>query len=257
MHPATAMFVHAHPDDESLWTGGTTARLVDAGVCVSVVCCTWAEGTPRHTELQRAVAVLGTPPAVALGYADGGFPESAPGAPRLVDAHLEEQVARVATQIRRQRPDVVVTYDAYGIYGHPDHIHTHRVTLAAVEAAATSSLYPEAGPAWAVASIYLATMPLSVMERIGPHIGGGEGPPRGTPDAQVDDVVDVRPWVDRKWAAIGEHRSELDRSTALRTLRATDDATRRRLLGTEYFLRRDLVPGGCPLLPDRPDPSAG
>lgn len=245
------MFVHAHPDDESLWTGGTIARLVDAGVTLSTVCCTWAEGTKRHAELQRALAALGAPPAAALGYADGAYPDSAPGAPRLCDADFDEAVARVAAHIRAVRPDAVVTYDAYGVYGHPDHIHTNRITLAAVDAAATSSIYPDAGPAWQVRSAYLTTVPTSTMDAIRRRIGTEpDAPPAGTPNDQIDESVDVGAWVDRKWTAINEHRSEMNRSTALKALLALDEETRRRLLRVEYYLRRDLVPGGCPLLPD-------
>ncbi|MEH3156656.1 MAG: PIG-L family deacetylase [Gordonia paraffinivorans] len=246
------MFVHAHPDDESLWTGGTIARLADAGLTLSTVCCTWAEGTKRHAELQRALSVLGAPPATALGYADRGFPDSAPGAARLCDADFDVEVMQVTAAIRAHRPDVVVTYDAYGVYGHPDHIHTNRIALAAVDAAATSSIYPDAGPAWQVRSAYLTTVPTSTMAAIRLRIGSADpdAPPAGTPDEDIDVAVDVGDWVDRKWTAINEHRTELDRSTALKALLALDEETRRRLLRVEYYLRRDLVPGGCPLLPD-------
>lgn len=243
------MFVHAHPDDESLWTGGTVARLADAGVALSTVCCTWAEGTKRHAELQRALAALGAPPASVLGYADGAYPDSAPGAPRLCDADFDEAVARVTAQIRAERPDAVVTYDAYGVYGHPDHIHTNRITLAAVDAAATASIYPHAGPPWQVRSAYLTTVPTSTMDAIRRRIGTDpDAPPAGTPNDEIDESVDVSAWVDRKWTAINEHRSEMDRSTALKALLALDEETRRKLLRVEYYLRRDLVPGGCELV---------
>ncbi|MGZ8179494.1 PIG-L family deacetylase [Williamsia sp. SKLECPSW1] len=252
MLPGSVMFVHAHPDDESLWTGGTIARLADAGVALSVITCTWAEGTRRHAELQRALTTLGAPHASALGYADGGFPDSAPGAPRLCDADFDDEVARVTAHIRAARPDVVVTYDGFGIYGHPDHIHTTRITLAAVEAAATAAIYPDAGPPWQVRAAFLTTVPTSIMAAIRLRVGDADpdAPPAGTPDDDIDLAVDVADWVDRKWAAIMEHTTELDRSTALKALLALDDATRFRLLRTEYYLRRDIVPGGCALLPD-------
>ncbi|MFD0838279.1 PIG-L family deacetylase [Williamsia serinedens] len=247
--PGSVMFVHAHPDDESLWTGGTIARLADAGATLSTLCLTWADGTKRHAELQRALAALGAPPATALGYADRGFADSAPGAPRLCDADFDVVVMQVAGAIRTHRPDVVVTYDAYGVYGHPDHIRTNRVTLAAVDAAATSSIYPDAGLAWQVRSAYLTTVPTSTMEAIRRRIGTDpDAPPAGTPDEDIDLSVDVADWVDRKWSAIVEHRSEMDRSTALKALLALDEETRRRLLRVEYYLRRDLVPGGCALV---------
>ncbi|GAA2047685.1 PIG-L family deacetylase [Williamsia deligens] len=251
MSPTSVLFVHAHPDDESLWTGGTIARLVDAGVAVSVITCTWAEGTKRHTELQRALATLGAGPADALGYADGGFPDSAPGADPLCAADVDVAIARIVAHIRRVRPEVLVTYDAYGVYGHPDHVHTNRLALAAIDAAACTPMYPQHGPAWQVDSAYLTTVPVSTMSAIRFRIGSADpdAAPAGTPDDAIDLEVDVTAWVDRKWSAIMEHRSEMDRSTALKALLALDEPTRRRLLRAEFYLRRDLTPGGSPLLP--------
>ena len=252
MGAPSVLFVHAHPDDESLWTGGTIARIVEAGSATSVLTCTWASGTPRHAELTVALNILGVDAPIALGYADGGFPESAPQSTALCDCRLDDAVRQIVEHIRRLQPDIVVTYDAFGIYGHPDHIQTHRLAVAAVEAASCGPLYPEAGPAWQTRSLYLSTVPTRVMHRIrhqvstGPSPAGAVSP--GTPDAAIDLELDVSAWVDQKWSAIGAHRSEMDRSPALLELADLDLSRRNALLGTEWYLRRDLVAGGADLV---------
>ena len=99
------LLVHAHPDDESLWTGGLTARHVDAGGEADLVMCTWAEGTIRHRELTDAVDILGMPrPPIMLGYADDRRPESAPDAPRLCAASFDELVRALTAHIRDLSP---------------------------------------------------------------------------------------------------------------------------------------------------------
>jgi len=248
----SVLFVHAHPDDESLWTGGTIARIVDAGSAAAVLTCTWAAGTTRHTELTSALRILGVDAPITLGYADGGFPESAPRSVALCEGRFDDAVRQITEHIRARRPDIVVTYDAFGIYGHPDHIQTHRLALAAVEAAACGPLYPEAGPAWQTRSLYLSTVPTRVMHRIrhqvstGPSPAGAASP--GTPDAAIDLELDVSAWVEQKWSAIGAHRSEMARSPALLELADLDLSRRNALLGTEWYLRRDLVAGGADLV---------
>ena len=119
------MLVHAHPDDESLWTGGTIARHVELGGDVSVVTATWATGTSRHGELRNALTELGvTREPIMLGFADDGVPVSAPGAKRFCDVSFDKQVRILVGHIRRLRPEILLTYDPVGIYGHRDHVHT-------------------------------------------------------------------------------------------------------------------------------------
>ncbi|MCK8614215.1 PIG-L family deacetylase [Gordonia sp. C13] len=245
------LLVHAHPDDESLWTGGLTARHVDDGGEADLVMCTWAEGTIRHQELTEAVDILGMPrPPIMLGYADDRRPESAPDAPRLCAASFDDQVRALTAHIRKLRPDIVVTYDALGIYGHPDHVHAHRLACAAADAAASTKLYHRAGPAWRVRSLYFATIPEWMMDMIAPslfpEIPRDQLP--GTPDSDIDVVVDVSDLAARKKAGVVAHRSEVDRSRAIAGFLSLPDDIQHKLLSVECYQRRDLVPGGCELV---------
>jgi len=245
------LLVHAHPDDESLWTGGLIARHVDAGGEADLVMCTWADGTARHGELTDAVEILGMPrPPIMLGYADDRRPESAPQAPRLCAASFDEQVRALTQHIRTLQPDIVITYDALGIYGHPDHVHAHRLACAAADAAASTKLYHRAGPAWQVRSLYFATIPEWVMDLLSTSVFAGI--PRellpGTPESEIDVVVDVSDLTARKKAAVTAHRSEIERSFAISGFMSLPEQTQERLLGVECYQRRDLVPGGCDLI---------
>lgn len=254
LNEKSLLCVHAHPDDEALGTGGVLARCVAGGGRAGVVTCTWAEGTRRAGELARSLAILGAGEPRLLGYADARYAASAPGGARFVDAPLDEAVGRVVAHIREFRPDAVVTYDAYGTSGHPDHIHVHRVTLAAVEAAGWGQLYPEAGEPWRVGALYLQTLPRSVVAAVWPQLfgaaspgaraGAGDGPALpGVPDEEIGvtvDVaaVDVSAWYERKWAAIEAHESEAERGAGAAKFAKPPEELRRRLLGTEWFIRR-------------------
>ncbi|WP_279104923.1 PIG-L family deacetylase [Gordonia paraffinivorans] len=245
------LLVHAHPDDESLWTGGLTARHVDSGGEADLVMCTWAEGTVRHRELTDAVGILGMPrPPIMLGYADDRRPESAPDTERLCAAPFDDQVRALTKHIRELQPDIVVTYDALGIYGHPDHVHAHRLAVAAVDAAASHKLYHRAGPAWRVRSLYFATIPEWMMDLLAPSLFPEIPRERlpGTPDSDIDLVVDVADLADRKKAAVVAHRSEATRSRAIAGFLALPDEIQDKLLSVECYQRRDLVPGGCELV---------
>lgn len=180
MHPTplTLMVVHAHPDDECLGTGGTLARYSAEGVRTVLVTATKGEegeihdpdlneeearprlAEIREEELRRAVAILGVTDLEFLGYRDSGMM----GTPaneqpdNFHNADLEEAIGRLVRLIRHYRPQVLITYNEDGGYGHPDHLQCHRVTAAAYDAAADPARFPEAGPAWAVAKFYATAM---------------------------------------------------------------------------------------------------
>ncbi|MEV4172604.1 PIG-L family deacetylase [Nonomuraea sp. NPDC049709] len=239
--------VHAHPDDEAIWTGGTLARYADEGARTAVVTCTWAEGTGRAGELERSLDLLGAGSPRLLGYADARKPESAPGAPRFVDVPLEETVERLVGHIRDVRPDVVLTYDGYGSYGHPDHVHAHRATLAAVEAAGYDQLYPGTGEPWRPRAVYLATIPRSVVVSHWQAVFGAPPDPGqtlpGVPDDQIAAHLDVGPWAERKWAAMHAHESEVGRGASMTLLTSLPEQARAQLLANEWY-RRVAYAGG-------------
>jgi len=173
------LLVHAHPDDETITTGGTIAHYAATGAEVTVLTCTlgeegevigdrWAQLVAdradqlcgyRIGELTAALAQLGVDAPRFLGGAghwrDSGMAGTPSAAnPRaFVNADADEATAALVAVIRELRPQVVVGYDPNGGYGHPDHIQAHRLTTAAVEAAGTDA-YPDAGAPWQVAKLY-------------------------------------------------------------------------------------------------------
>jgi len=180
------LFVHAHPDDESLANGATIAHYTARGAQVRVVTCTlgeegevigdhWAElavdradqlGGYRIGELTTALRALGVTAPIYLGGAGRWRDSGMHGTPsrrrqRFIDADEREAVGALVAIIREQRPHVVVTYDPNGGYGHPDHVRAHTVTTAAV-AAAGSTDYP--GEPWTVPKFYWSVLAVSAFE---------------------------------------------------------------------------------------------
>ena len=173
-----AMFVHAHPDDESSKGASTMARYAKEGHRVSVV--TLTDGMAgdilnpamdrpgirermaevRAEELHAALKILGVTDHVELGYSDSGYVEDfdgngerlAPGA--FYNVPFEAALARLVAVVREMAPDVIVTYPEGGGYPHPDHIRCHDLSAAAFEAAADPQRFPDAGPPHKAAKLY-------------------------------------------------------------------------------------------------------
>jgi N-acetyl-1-D-myo-inositol-2-amino-2-deoxy-alpha-D-glucopyranoside deacetylase len=237
----SVMAVFAHPDDESLSAGGLLARTAGEGGRTAVVTSTWAPDSRRAAELAEALRLLGAGPTRLLGYADARVPESATGEPRFCDAPLDDAVCRLVEHIRDFRPDIIVTHDAYGgVTGHPDHLHTHRVTVLAAQAAALEGLHPDAGPPWRTGSLYLATHPHSAMQSLARLIGRRKTL-HSVPDDQVDMTLDVTPWLDTKVASILAHRSEVRRGALPGLVAGLPPDARAELLGTEWYACRDAT----------------
>ncbi|WP_327721348.1 PIG-L family deacetylase [Streptomyces sp. NBC_00490] len=238
--------VFAHPDDESLSAGGVLARHAAAGARTAVVTATWAEDTPRAAELAEALRILGAGTPRMLGHADARAPQSAPGRPRFCDAPLDDLVSQLVAHIREFRPDIVITHDAYGgLTGHPDHVHTHRVTALALEAAGLERLYPDAGEPWQPGAMYTATHPHSAMRAWGDHWAPTGKAMYTVPDERVTATVDVRPWLEQKIAAVLAHRTEVTRGAAPGLIAALPAADRELLLSTEWYIRHDPVSTGA------------
>ena len=237
------LFVHAHPDDESLGNGATIAHYTARGAQVSVVTCTlgeegevigdrWAElaveqadqlGGYRVGELTAALRALGVGAPIYLGGAGRWRDSGMAGTPkrrrqRFIDADEREAVGALVAIIREQRPHVVVTYDPNGGYGHPDHVRAHTVTTAAVAAAGTAD-YP--GEPWTVPKFYWTVLSETAMEvgwrALNPEdlLPGWVIPPReafdfGYADSDIDAVVEAAPEARQaKAAALAAHATQV------------------------------------------------
>jgi N-acetyl-1-D-myo-inositol-2-amino-2-deoxy-alpha-D-glucopyranoside deacetylase len=192
------LLVHAHPDDESINNGATMARYVAEGRGVTLVTCTLGEageilvpglshlaadqedGLGRHRigELAAAMKALGVTDYRFLGgagrFRDSGMEWDETGHARPMatvrddtfwKADLTEASTLMAEIIREVRPQVLVTYDEFGNYGHPDHIQAHRVAMYGAQLAAVRSYRPDLGDPWDVAKIYWTCMSLSQLRR--------------------------------------------------------------------------------------------
>lgn len=241
------LFVHAHPDDESLGTGATIAHYAARGADVRVVTCTlgeegevigerWAElavdradqlGGYRIGELTAALRELGVGEPHYLGGAGRWRDSGMRGTParhrqRFIDADDRETVGALVAVIREQRPHVVVTYDPAGGYGHPDHVHAHRITVAAVAAASPgvgAEDFP--GEPWAVPKFYWSVFATSAfeaaMDALTPEDLRPEWsiPPKeeftfGYADEDIDAVVETGPEaVAAKRAALAAHATQV------------------------------------------------
>ena len=241
------LLVHAHPDDETIATGVTMAKYVDEGVGVTLVTCTRGDegevlvdslahlassrddtlGQHRVGELAAAMRELGVTDHRFLGepteFRDSGMMgEPTNDNPNSFwRADPLDASARIANVIREVQPQVLVTYDDFGAYGHPDHIQAHRVAMYGSLLAGAPSFRPEAGAAWDVPKIYWTAMPKSYIQRgIDALIAaGGQGlfglesgdeVPFGTPDEWVTTRIDGRQYEPRKLDALRQHATQVN-----------------------------------------------
>jgi N-acetyl-1-D-myo-inositol-2-amino-2-deoxy-alpha-D-glucopyranoside deacetylase len=239
------LFVHAHPDDESLANGVTIAHYTALEAQVRVVTCTLGEegevigdrwaglavdhadqlGGYRVGELTEALRALGVSAPIYLGGAgrwrDSGMAGTAPRRrQRFVDADEREAVGALVAIIREQRPHVVVTYDPNGGYGHPDHVQTYTVTAAAV-AAAGSGAGDFPGEPWTVPKFYWSVLARSALKTAYDELDGDdllpgwkvpplEEIPFGYPDEDIDAVVEAGPdALAAKAAALAAHATQV------------------------------------------------
>ncbi|MBB4700920.1 N-acetyl-1-D-myo-inositol-2-amino-2-deoxy-alpha-D-glucopyranoside deacetylase [Sphaerisporangium siamense] len=237
------LFVHAHPDDESSGTGATMAKYAAEGAQVTLVTCTLGEegeivvpdlahlaadredrlGEHRIGELEAACKALGVVDHRFLGgpgrWRDSGMMDTPSNEnPRCFwRADLDEAAGELVKVIREVRPQVLVTYDENGFYGHPDHIQAYRVAWRAFELAADAS-FGEGEP-WKIAKFYFTTMPKSALRHLGDVMreagiegfpGDVEDLPFGAPDKAVTTEIDARPHAPAKLDALRAHRSQVD-----------------------------------------------
>ncbi len=249
------LLVHAHPDDETIGQGATMARYVAEGRGVTVVTCTGGEmgeilvpelehladdrdgglAEHRREELAAAMAVLGVTDHRYLGgfgtYRDSGMqwhpdghavPADETDPKAFWNADLTEAADHLVAVVREVRPQVLVTYDPFGGYGHPDHIQAHRVATYAAALAAVPSYRRDLGPAWDIAKVYWGAMSESRMraglrelreagdtttfEGMDPD---GPLPPMVIADEDLSAAVDATAHVGRKMEAMRAHATQI------------------------------------------------
>jgi len=242
------MCVLAHPDDESLGTGGTLAKYAAEGVATYLVTATRGErgrfgdsaespgpevvGKAREAELLAAAQELGLREVRVLGYPDGALD--------TVDA--AEAIESIAGHIRRVRPQVVITFGPEGAYGHPDHIAISQLTTAAIVCAADSSsgAQPTAQP-HRVAKLYFIawsqkkwTAYQSALKKLVCKVDGEERQVTPGPDWAITTVIDTREVWPAVWRAVSCHRSQM---STYKKLEALSEEHQRYLWGTQEFYR--------------------
>jgi N-acetyl-1-D-myo-inositol-2-amino-2-deoxy-alpha-D-glucopyranoside deacetylase len=216
--------VHAHPDDESIGTGATMAKYAAEGARVTLVTCTLGElgeiippalqhllpdelGEYRISELARACEALGVADHRFLGGTGRWRDSGMMGLPDNDDprcfwqADVDEAASALAAIIREVEADVIVSYDANGFYGHPDHIQAHRVARRAHELGQTSKFYATALPFSAVAEA--VKLPADSWFR------RAEDRSVGVPDDEVTTRIDATGYLDAKLAAMGAHETQI------------------------------------------------
>jgi LmbE family N-acetylglucosaminyl deacetylase len=170
----TIMAVHAHPDDEVVFTGGTLLLYHRRGVKTVLVTATGGEEGEIHDpdldpeaarpnlrdirlgELSRGIEVLEIDHLELLGYRDSGMVGTEANAhpDNFHNADLEEVTRKLVMLVRRYRPQIMITYDENGAYGHPDHIKCNLATQAAFERAGDPAYAPELGEPWTPLKLY-------------------------------------------------------------------------------------------------------
>ena len=245
----TVVFVHAHPDDEAIFTGGTVARLSAAGVSVVLVVATGGElgalhpayhgaiddaglAGVRRRECEAAARILGIGRVEFLGYHDSGMAgdaaNAAPGA--FCGAVLDDATVRLAETLTRVGATAIVGYDDDGIYGHPDHIQVTRLARAAAAAAGVPTVYGAT-----VDREYLHFVETHLVEEAA--LTGDLGLVRsriGVATVDITTTIDVRSWLPTKRAAMAAHASQIPESTSALQLPEGHFAD---VYGWEWYLR--------------------
>lgn len=239
----TILAIFAHPDDE-IGVGSTLAYYGDAGVHTVLACASRGEAATiyceacatrenlaevRTRELECACEHLGVAELRWLDWPDGG----------IRDLPRDQAVGQVVALIRELRPRLVITHPENGLYPHPDHLAVWEITREAFLAAADPERYPEAGPEWAADRFFTRAMPQSFFDaapafaeyRV--QLNGQQLPFISTPDDQIDVVMHVAPWAERRMAAWDCHRSQHNPNSAFSQM---PDALRRSMAENEHFV---------------------
>lgn len=252
---STLVFLHAHPDDEAIATGGSMARATAEGHRVVLVCATRGEhgevaegllgegetlGERRSKELEASCKVLGVSRLAFLDYMDSGMidtPENE-AAESFWQADIEEAAHRMAAILTEESADVISIYDEHGNYGHPDHIQVHRVGKRAAEIAGTERVYMATMNRDFIRDLMARARELG----IGDPPGGDEGPGEdfGEPHDRITTAVDVAPFIGHKRSSMAAHASQITDGSFFLSMPEEAFAT---AFGTEWYIRIDTAPG--------------
>lgn len=295
--PLCLMAVHAHPDDET-FAGGIFGRYASEGARTVLVTCTLGEegeivdptmdadavrprlGEVRTEELRCSVEALGIGQLYLLGYRDSGMVNTPANANPLAftNVDVEAAAARLVALVRAERPQVLITYDENGGYGHPDHIMAHRIATIAYESAGDTTRFPvqpgEAGP-WQPGKLYYVSWPRERLMAMRDEViarglpdpfarwaaaqeeeqrkqqeqqasGGGEASEPGgnqsfiQPQATVTTYIDVAPYYERKIASMRCHRTQFSDANNF-ILALPEDLAQRAMSEESFTLARSRV----------------
>ncbi len=264
--------VFAHPDDEQVGTAGALLACVEQGVSIHLLLATRGEvgeisdpalATPetlaavREQEMRNVCHLLGFASPVFLDHGDGTLTEVEP----------ERLTREVVAEIRRIRPRVVLTFDANGGYGHPDHIAIHRATVTAFDAAADPGFAPDLGPAHRADKLYATAYPRSFLASLNEAMVANGFPALdfgsvqtihadaiGTEDARITTIVPVERFFDLRSASLATHQTQYGPHHPLRAIPVD---TLRALSTRDCFVRLKPTPTPGAVLPDENDLWAG
>ena len=235
--------IHAHPDDEASKGASTVAKYKTEGVRAVLVTCTGGEegdilnpamdrpeiradlAAVRKRELEAASALIGYDELVLLGYRDSGMPDSEANArpDAFANADLDEAVARLVKIIRREQPQVILTYgdDQQG-YPHPDHLRVHDISLPAFDLAGDHTYRPDLGEPFTPLKMYYSVWSRARVEATHAKFLelGLESPfsddwfTRPSQDDRVTTSIDIEPWFDVRLEALLAHATQVDPESA-------------------------------------------
>jgi LmbE family N-acetylglucosaminyl deacetylase len=254
---ATLVCFHAHPDDESLTTGGVMAKYAAAGHRVVLVVATGGEHGEcpddlapgesllhrRRAETERSAAALGVARITWLGYEDSGMTgwEQNTQARSFLMADVDEAARRLADVLIEERADVLTVYDWHGNYGHPDHIKVHHVGHHAADLAGTPHVY-EATMNRDQVRRTVQSAPPDFFENgdFDPDGPADDGNPFGMPEADLTTAIDVRDFAPQKRASVACHASQVTDTQMFLSmpLEVFTDA-----FGTEWFIHKGAPVG--------------
>lgn len=269
------MAIFAHPDDENV-VSGTLAHHIQQGDDVVLVCSTRGEvgqisdpalatpetlGAVRQQELEKACTILGIQHLEFLDRRDSGMQgtEENDDPRAFIQSNPEEMKGKLVSLIRHYQPDVILTFEPFGWYGHPDHILTSKWVTEAYPLAGDSSMYPDSGTAWQPQRLYHSAMPFSkframMQEAVDAGYITEDAFQFDIPEdralqteAQITHVIDISPYYDRKQEAMRSHQTQFGEDSPFSKI---PEDVMKKAWGNEYYIQ--VYPTPDPALRENP-----